>query len=111
MLNEWLDIISIKPTKNNIGKEVYYSLNAIQRDEITYDTYLEGCVIKRGVVTDITENILQIDGKDYIYSKYDIGLFDKPEYCILYLQYDGTNIFKGNELLPMFNEDLFTVEI
>ena len=111
MLDEWLDIISIKPTQNDIGKEIYYSLNALQRNEITYDTYLEGCVIKRGVITDITENILQIDGKDYIYSQYNTVLFDKPEYCILYLHYDGTNIFEGNELLPMFNEDLFIVEI
>ena len=102
MLDEWLDIISIKPTQNDIGKEIYYSLNALQRNEITYDTYLEGCVIKRGVITDITENILQIDGKDYIYSQYNTVLFDKPEYCILYLHYDGTNIFEGNELLPMF---------
>lgn len=42
MLDEWLDIISIKPTQNDIGKEIYYSLNALQRNEITYDTYLEG---------------------------------------------------------------------
>ena len=41
MLDEWLDIISIKPTQNDIGKEIYYSLNALQRNEITYDTYLE----------------------------------------------------------------------
>lgn len=111
MLDEWLDIISIKPTQNDIGKEIYYSLNALQRNEITYDTYLEGCVIKRGVITDILENILQIDGKDYIYSQYNTVLFDKPEYCILYLHYDGTNIFEGNELLPMFSEGLFIVEI
>ena len=111
MLDEWLDIISIKPTQNDIGKEIYYSLNALQRNEITYDTYLEGCVIKRGVITDITENILQIDGKDYIYSQYNTVLFDKPEYCISYLHYDGTNIFEGDELLPMFNENLFIVEI
>ena len=111
MLDEWLDIISIKPTQNDIGKEIYYSLNALQRNEITYDTYLEGCVIKRGEITDISENILQIDNKDYIYSQYNTVLFDKPEYCILYLHYDGTNIFEGNELLPMFNEDLFIVEI
>lgn len=85
MLDEWLDIISIKPTQNDIGKEIYYSLNALQRNEITYDTYLEGCVIKKGVITDISKNILQIDGKDYIYSQYNTVLFDKPEYCILYL--------------------------
>lgn len=110
MLDEWLDIISIKTTRNDIGKEIYYSLNALQRNEITYDTYLEGCVIKKGIITNISENILQIDNKDYIYSKYNTVLFDKPEYCILYLHYDGTNIFEGNELLPMFSEDLFAVE-
>lgn len=111
MLDEWLDIISIKPIQNDIGKEIYYSLNAVHRDKITYDTYLEGCVIKKGIITNISENILQIDNKDYIYSKYNTVLFDKPEYCILYLHYDGTNIFEGNELLPMFSEDLFAVEI
>lgn len=47
MLDEWLDIISIKPTQNDIGKEIYYSLNALQRNEITYDTYLEGCAFAR----------------------------------------------------------------
>lgn len=108
MLDEWLDIISIKPTQNDIGKEIYYSLNALQRNEITYDTYLEGCVIKKGVITDISENILQIDNKDYIYSQYNTVLFDKPEYCILYLHYDGTNIFEGNELFQMGGKnDLF----
>lgn len=30
---------------------------------------------------------------------------------LLYLHYDGTNIFEGNELLPMFSEGLFIVEI
>lgn len=107
---EWLDIISIKPTQNDIGKEIYYSLNAVQRNTITYDTYLEGCVIKKGVITRVSENILQIDGK-YNYLKYNAVLFDKPEYCILYLHYDGAEIFEDNELLPMFGEDLFSIEI
>ena len=111
MLDEWLDIISIKITRNDIGKEIYYSLNALQRNEITYDTYLEGCVIKKGIITNISENILQIDNKDYFYSNYNTVLFYKPDYFILFLHYDGTNIFEGNELLPMFSEDLFAVEI
>lgn len=111
MFSEWLDIISIKPDKNSIGKEVYYSLNAEHRDTITYDTYLEGCVIKKGIITDISENTLQIDGRKYNYSKYNTVLFDKPEYCILYLHYDGVDIFEGNELLPMFKKDLFDIEI
>lgn len=59
----------------------------------------------------VSENILQIDGKNYNYSKYNTVLFDKPEYCILYFHYDGTDIFEDNELLPMFGEDLFTIEI
>lgn len=111
MLSEWLDIVSIKINRDNIGKEVYYSLNAVQRNTITYDTYLEGCVIKKGIITGISENILQIDDRDYAYSKHSTILFDKPEYCILYLHYDGNDIFEGNELLPMFSEDLFTIEI
>ena len=90
MLSEWLDIVSVKINRNIIGKEIYYSLNAEHRDTITYDTYIEG--------------------KDYICSKNTI-LFDKLEYCILHLHYDGTDIFEGNELLPMFTEDLFTIEI
>lgn len=110
MLSEWLDIVSVKINRNIIGKEIYYSLNAEHRDTITYDTYIEGCIIKKGIITDISKDILQIDGKDYICSKNTI-LFDKLEYCILHLHYDGTDIFEGNELLPMFTEDLFTIEI
>lgn len=111
MLDEWLDIISIKPNKNNIGKEIYYSLNAEKRDTITYDTYLEGCVIKKGIITNVLDNVIQIDRKDFFYSPSNTVLFDKLEYCILYLHYDGCDIFEGNFLLPMFSEDLFTIEI
>lgn len=47
MLSEWLDIVSVKINRNIIGKEIYYSLNAEHRDTITYDTYIEGCIIKK----------------------------------------------------------------
>ena len=100
MLDEWLDIISIKPTQNDIGKEIYYSLNALQRNEITYDTYLEGCVIKKGVITDISKNILQIDGKDYIYSQYNTVLFDCSHGKFLWCRcscYTSGNLFPWNQ--------------
>lgn len=111
MLSDWLDMVSIKIDKNVIGREVYYSLNAEHRDTITYDTYLEGCIIKKGMITDVLDGVLQIDGKNFTYSSYETRIFEKPEYCILCLCYDGCNIFEGNQLLPEFSEDLFVIEI
>lgn len=110
MISDWLETVAITIGSNIIGKEVFYSLNAVGRNEITYDTYLEGCIILKGKVTNVTDSVIQIDGKDYWYSKGNAILFDKPEYCLLSLLYDGEELFEGLELGREYGEDLFVID-
>lgn len=110
MISDWLETVAITISSNIIGKEVFYALNAVGRNEITYDTYLEGCIILKGKVTNVTDSVIQIDGKDYWYSKGNEFLFDKPEYCLLSLHYDGGELFEGLELGREYGEDLFVID-
>lgn len=110
MFDEWLEAQSLNVDRS-IGKTVYFSVNSVGENELTYDTYLEGCTIKKGMITKIDRNQVWIDGNCYCIpyetSEY---FFEKKEYAILSLHYDGDPIFEGTELKECYGEDLFTVK-
>ena len=68
-------------------------------------------MIKKGIVNDLNEKTITIDNKSYLIPFNTTGiLFDKIEYCLLNLNYDGCDIFKGNELSKDFSVDLFRID-
>lgn len=110
MFDEWLEAQSLNIT-DAIGKTVYFSVNSVTENELTYDTFHEGCNIKKGIITKIEHNKVWIDNKCYCMPYDPSGyFFANKEYAILSLHYDGDSIFEGNELKACFPEDLFTVK-
>lgn len=49
MFDEWLEAQSLNVDRA-IGKTVYFSVNSVGENELTYDTHLEGCTIKKGMI-------------------------------------------------------------
>lgn len=89
MLSEWLEQFE-KPCSDFIEKEVYFSINREHKDEITYDSWLEGVCVKKGLVENITATNITISGTTYKLPFYNNGLlYEKLEHCLLHIIYDG----------------------
>ena len=110
MLDEWLDQMAVPINKLHIGQDVFYSINAEHQDELCYDTWLEGCIIKGGKITDISDRFIEIDRIPYTYHTDSDFVFLKPEYCVLSMTYDGDSMFEGPVLSACYSRDLLIVD-
>lgn len=115
LLSEWLEKQTLPLNENLIGKEVWFSFETECPTCISYDTYFSGCIIKKETVTDVdmASNTITI-GTSSFYMQ-SVELFDKVEYCLLSLHYDGCDIFVLNtngdfEIAPGFPEDLYEIK-
>lgn len=115
LLSEWLEKQTLPLNENLIGKEVWFSFETECPTCISYDTYLSGCIIKKETVTDIdmASNTITIGTSSF--SMQSVELFDKVEYCLLSLHYDGCDIFVLNtngdfKIAPGFTEDLYEIK-
>lgn len=89
MLSEWLERYE-KSCSEFIGKEVYFSINGELKNEIYYDSYYEGVCVRKGIVEEVTNNSITINGATYKLPCYSNGmLFESLEFCLLQITYDG----------------------
>lgn len=95
----------------NSAKKVICTVGvyAEHQDEITYDTFLEGCRIIKGKVTKVTPVQICVNGKFYDYAEGKV-VFDKLEYCILSLVYDGDMLFQGNMMDSIYPDNLIDID-
>lgn len=109
MLSDWLDLMAIPIDRKLMGQEIVFPVNAEHQDEITYDTFLEGCRIIKGKVTKVTSVQICVNGKFYDYAEGKV-VFDKLEYCILSLVYDGDMLFQGNMMDSIYPDNLIDID-
>lgn len=116
MISDWLDVVSVK-AKDSLGKEVYFGVNQEHKNELTYDVWLEGISIVKGIVTDVEETnsvfefIVTINGQRFIINDCYGELFSCKEHAILKSNYDGSDLFKGNIPNTKYNiENLVKIE-
>lgn len=71
--------------------------------------FLEGCRIIKGKVTKVTPVQICVNGKFYDYAEGKV-VFDKLEYCILSLVYDGDMLFQGNMMDSIYPDNLIDID-
>lgn len=113
LLSEWLEHIALSGDEA-VGKTVYYPVEQHNNMELSFDCWLDGVKIKKGVIDSYNDGVVIINNCSY-YVGNERMFFEDEGCCIASITYDGADFLDfeidGTIIIPLgYSKDLIIID-
>lgn len=113
LLSEWLEHIALSGDEA-VGKTVYYPVEQGNNMELSFDCWLDGVKIKKGVIDSYNDGVAVINNCSY-YVGNERMFFEDEGCCIASITYDGADFLDfeidGTIIIPLgYSKDLIIID-